>query len=399
MLRKITRTLAVLGGLFCNAALPAADHSQHGMADPARAAQAELGATAAFDARGILWAAHKDAGFIAVSQSADRGKTWSQPVRVNAVLEETDPGGDARPKIALGPGGELFVTWTKPYAKPHTGAIRFARSLDGGKTFSAPVTVHTDAAETTHRFDNMAVNKKGQLFVTWIDKRDGIAAAAAKTPYRGAAVYFAVSDDLGATFRGDYKLAGNACECCRIGLTSRADGSVTAMWRHIFEPNIRDHAVAEIPADGSAAAVRRASFDDWRIDACPHHGPSIAEEAGGRLHAVWFTLAPKSEGAFYGRLRDGGVDLQRRIGGETAAHPDLALIGHRVAVAWTEFDGERCRLRAMVSENSGETWREHELASTAGMYDQPRVLTAGNAFHVFWNTRNEPLSVTPIPSP
>ena len=384
--------------LFGAAAFAAVDHSKHGMASPARIAQAELGATAVFDAKGILWSAHKDAGHIAVSRSDDLGKSWSKPVHVTPAPEATDTGGDARPKIATGPAGEIFVTWTKPFAAPHSGAIRFSRSLDHGKTFSPPVTVHADPAETTHRFDTMAVNRQGQLFIAWIDKRDLLAATAAKTPYRGAAVYFAVSDDRGATFRGDFKLADHACECCRIALTARADGTVVAIWRHIFAPNIRDHALAQLHPDGRAGEVRRASFEDWRMDACPHHGPSIAEDAAGRLHTVRFTLAPKSEGAFYGRPRDNGMDGQRRIGGDTAAHPDLATAGRRVAVAWTEFDGERSRLRAMVSEDGGVTWREHELATTTDMYDQPRVLTVGNRFLVFWNTRNEPLSVTSIPS-
>lgn len=368
-------------------------------ATPARSAQTELGATAAFDARGVLWAAHKDGGHIAVSHSENTGKTWSKPVHVTVAPEATDTGGDARPKISLGPGGEIFVTWTKPLSTPYSGAIQFSRSVDGGKTFSAPLTVHHDRAETTHRFDSIVVNREGQVFVAWIDKRDLLAATEAKTPYRGAAVYFAVSDDRGATFRGDFKLADNTCECCRVALLARTDGTVCAMWRHVFEPNARDHAVAELYADGHASPVRRTTFDDWRIDACPHHGPSLAEDATGRLHAVWFTLAPQSEGAFYGRLRENGVDAQRRIGGDTAAHPDLAINGRRVAIAWTEFDGERAHLRAMTSENNGDTWREQELAVTAGMYDQPRVLTSGTGFRVFWNTRNEPLSVATIPFP
>ena len=35
--------------------------------------------------------------------------------------------GDSRPKIATGPHDEIYVTWTKPFAKPYTGEIRFAR--------------------------------------------------------------------------------------------------------------------------------------------------------------------------------------------------------------------------------------------------------------------------------
>ena len=391
------RAITIGGGLAALAAgLPAAfaQHAGHDMmAKGADAARPDLGATAAFDAQGVLWAVHKDGGHIAVSRSDDAGRTWSKPMRVNNVIEPTDSGADARPKIALGAGGEIYVTWTRPLGKPYTGEIRFARSLDGGRSFSNPLTVHADRQEITHRFDSVAVNNKGQVFVAWIDKRDGVVAArrGPGPEYRGAAVYYAVSDNRGASFRGDYKLAEHSCECCRIALRPQEDGSVLAMWRHVFAPNIRDHALARMTPEGRAGEVRRVTFDDWRVDVCPHHGPSLDMDANGRLHAVWFTQAPKNSGVFYGRLRDGGVDLQRRIGGATAEHADLAVSGNRVAVAWKEFDGTHSRLRAMLSDDAGEHWRERELAATAEASDHPRVLLRAGAFHVFWNTRREPL--------
>jgi hypothetical protein len=369
----------------------------HGGMNADRSAQAELGAQAAFDAKGILWAVHKVSGHIAVSRSEDRGATWLNPVLVTPAPEPTDTGGDARPKIALGKAGEVYVTWTKPMTKPYTGEIRFARSLDGGRTFSTPMIVHRDRQEITHRFDSIVVNPKGQVIVAWIDKRDLVAAAAVKGPtYRGAAVYFAVSDDRGESFRGDYKLADHSCECCRIALVCRDDGNVTALWRHIFEPNIRDHAVAQFSPDGKGGPVRRASFEDWRIDACPHHGPALAEDAQHRLHAVWFSAAPQSQGVFYGRLRDGNVEARRRIGGEAAVHADIAVSGNRVAIAWKEFDGENTRLRGLVSKDGGDRWQEFNLAATPGSSDHPRVLVFGDHLYVFWNTRDKPLSVTPL---
>lgn len=373
-----------------------AQHAGHGAAAQG-GARPDLGASAAFDAQGVLWAAHKEAGHIAVSRSGDAGHTWSKPMRVTATIEPTDPGADARPKIAIGLRGELYVSWTRPLGKPYTGEIRFARSLDGGHSFSGPVTVHADRQEITHRFDALAVNNLGQLFVAWIDKRDGVAAARAKAlPYRWAAVYYAVSDDQGASFRGDFRLAEHSCECCRIALRTQDDGSVLALWRHVFAPNIRDHALARMTPDGRPGEVRRATFDDWRVDVCPHHGPSLDRDASGRLHAVWFTQAPKNSGIFYGRLRDGGVDLLRRVGGETAEHADLAVSGNRILVAWKEFDGVRSRLRAMLSDTGGESWRERELAATADASDHPRVLVHAGGFYVFWNTRREPLMTVAV---
>jgi len=168
------------------------------------------------------------------------------------------------------------------------------------------------------------------------------------------------------------------------------------MWRHVFEPNVRDHAVAVLRADGRTTGFRRATFDDWRLDACPHHGPSIMPGADGAHHAVWFTGAP-NVGVFYGRLSAAGLAARRQIGGKSAAHADLAVNGNQVAIVWKEFDGEQMRLRALRSEDGGANWSEHELFGTRGPSDQPRVLVRQGRFQVFWNTRDEPLSVTLLP--
>ena len=357
-----------------------------------------LGASAVFDSRGTLWAVHKDGERVVARRSEDFGRSWAAPRPVNAMPEPIGADGDARPKIAAGLKGELYVTWTKPLSKPFTGDIRFSRSVDGAKTFSPPLTVHTDRQEITHRFDSVAVNRDGRVFIAWVDKRDGEAARAKRSAYGGAAVYFAVSDDGGATFRGDFKLADHSCECCRIALLPREDGSVLAMWRHVFEPNVRDHALARMEASGRASGFRRATFEDWKIDVCPHHGPSLVADARGRLHAVWFSQAPKHAGVFYGRLVENGVDGRRRIGGETAEHADLAIAGERLAVVWKEFDGERSQLRATVSRDAGGNCDEAKtLAVTAAASDQPRILAIDGRFYAFWNTRFEPLKVVPLP--
>ena len=359
-------------------------------------ARPELGASAAFDARGRLWAVKKRGQHVMLWRSDDQGSTWRALRAVNRTPEAIAADGDARPKIAIGARGELYVSWTQPLAKPYTGFIRFARSLDAGRTFREPMTVHTDRQPITHRFDAITVTREGRVFVAWIDKRDGEAARATQAPYRGAALYYAVSGDRGATFRGDYKVADHSCECCRIALLPRANGTVTAFWRHVFEPNLRDHAIATLRADGSVEGFRRATFDDWAIDACPHHGPSLAEYAGGHLHAVWFTLGTDEPGAIYGRLRENGVNEMRRIGGETAEHPDIAALGKRLAIVWKEFDGERLQLLSMRSDDAGRTWRHKTLAVTNDAADQPRLVTHGGRFYALWNTRAKPLWVVPL---
>lgn len=356
-----------------------------------------LGASAAIDAAGRLFAVHRDGGRLVLRRSVDQGRTWDAPRFVTAAPEPAEADSDSRPKIALGPGGEVYVTWTRPLSRPFTGEIRFARSLDGGETFSEARTVHSDGQEIGHRFDALAVDTRGRVVVAWLDKRDLEAAKRKGTPYRGAALYLVRSDDRGATFGPEHKVADHACECCRIALRPRPDGTVALLWRHVFDPGIRDHAIATLGTDGLPGPVRRATFDDWAIEACPHHGPSLASLDDGGLQAVWYTRGPRREGVFTGRLDAQGPSRIRKVGGQAAAHADLATVGRRLALAWKEFDGERTRLGAMTSDDAGETWSERELASTAGPSGQPQVLAHGERFLVFWHTRDQPLLVEPIP--
>jgi hypothetical protein len=355
-----------------------------------------LAASAAYDAKGRLYAVYAVEDGVRLRSSDDDGRTWSEPVAVNREPEAVGADGDARPHVALGTQGEVYVTWTQPLARPYTGNIRFARSMDGGRTFGEPVVVHADRQEITHRFDSIAVAPDGRIFIAWVDKRDVPKGEAGKA-WLGAAIYYTVSSDRGASFAGDSRVAPHACECCRIALVPRADGTVVAFWRHVFEGQVRDHAMAVLGADGRVTDFRRATFDDWHVEACPHHGGSAGQDAQGRMHAVWFSGTPGREGIYYGRIGGAQVQGERRVGGDAAEHADLAVAGERIAIAWKEFDGEKSVLRAMRSDDGGDTWKQSELAATAQANDHPKVLVKGTGFEVLWNTREQPLRVVALP--
>jgi hypothetical protein len=387
-IRKFLGSLALLC-LVAPAAL-AAD-AMPGMGSKPR--RPELGSSAAFAPDGRLYAATRDGGHVLIHRSDDEGATWAPPQTVNAEHEAISADGENRPKLAFGKDGSLLVTWTRPLGKPFSGEIRLARADSPGMPFSAPITVHRDRAEITHRFENLSVGPDGRVLVAWIDKRDLEEAKAGKRDYRGAAIYGAVSDDGGRTFRPEAKIADHSCECCRIAVARDADGAPLLMWRHVFAPNERDHALARLKADGTPESVQRATFDRWKVDACPHHGPSLTVDDQGTKHAVWFNQKDGEGHVYYGRLesRDDGVAVegQRPIGGPLAAHADLAAAGPRLAIAWKEFDGEKTRLHALVSDDRGRNFASRDLDATSGASDQPRVIVRGDALYVFWRTEKE----------
>jgi hypothetical protein len=394
-------TVALLCGFAGTANAAAHDTSEMSAKPAPKAERRELGASAAWSTDGTLWVARRDGNHVVVQQSADHGKSWSETVAVNSIPEAIAADGDSRPKIAIGPQNEIYVTWTTPLAKPYTGNIRFSRSVNGGKSFDSPITVNSDRQEITHRFDALTVSANGTIYVTWIDKRDQEIAKKVKRDYRGAAIYTAVSTDRGGSFSGDRKIADHSCECCRIAAATDANGVPWLLWRHVFEPNQRDHALAKLSLDGIPVSVGRATFDRWQVDGCPHHGPSLAIEGNGTRHAVWFNVKAGQGHVFYGRLVGEGdlirVDGQQTVGGERAAHADIAVSGQRVAIAWKEFDGEKTRLRAQVSTDGGVSFRPLELASADGISDQPRLLKRGELMQVFWRTEREGMRLFDLP--
>jgi hypothetical protein len=385
--RRIAAPVQWLLALLLAASLPVQAHEGH-HAKPARAAP--LAMDAAFSPSGELWIVGLDEqAQLFVQTSSDEGRSWAQPRKIDTGDDSVAAEGESRPKIAFGPGGRVVITYTRPLSKPYTGEIRMLRSGDGGRSFSAPTTVHRDRQLITHRFDSVAFDGHGTLHTLWIDKRDAEASRAeGRTDYRGAAVYRNESKDGGQTFGPDVKLADSSCECCRIALAPAPDGGLVAMWRHVFAPNQRDHAFARIGHDPGPADPTRATFDRWALDACPHHGPSLAPAASGGYHAVWFGDKAGVVGVRYGRLASDGTPRGEplTLPDESAEHADVQSAGPHVVLAWRSFDGQATRWRAWISHDDGRSFALKELGSSTGDNDYPRLARRGKQIFALWRT-------------
>lgn len=370
-------------------------------AQHAHAPRAQLGSSAAFAPDGSLWLTGLNAQGHLMVQKAPAGNLqhWESPHVLDTGSDAISADGENRPKLAFGPQGRVVISYTQPLAKPYTGMIRMLRSSDGGQTFSAPFTVHADRQVITHRFESIGFDAKGVLHTVWIDKRDLEHApkVGKVSSYRGAAIYRNESHDGGASFGPDIKLADHSCECCRIALTPGRDGVLRAMWRHVFEPNVRDHGFAAlVPGQIRPVEVVRATFDDWHIDACPHHGPGLAPAADGSFHAVWFGIR-KQDGedvaaVRYARLRPDGnpqLDTVRMLPDDGAEHADVLADGAHVAVVWRSVDGARSTLKAWLSSDGGQTFRLAVLGEVSGDNDHPRLAQRGKQMIAVWRNAKE----------
>lgn len=383
----MSRRWAIVASLLLAGTTHAAD-DMHGMA---MGHEAPLGFDAAMDGAGHLWVVDTVGQHVRARRSDDMGRSFVSSTIVNPTGEPIYAEGENRPKVALGPKGELYVTWSQPRKLPWTGFVRFSRSLDGGAHFDAPKTVHKDLAEITHRFDSLIVDGKGNLVIAWIDKRDLEAATAAKKPYLGAATYYSWSTDRGATFAPERKIVDNSCECCRIALARAPDGSVDAFFRTIYGNNIRDHAIATLPVDGAAPTVQRGTFTQWHIEGCPHHGPSLAIDPAGTRHAVWFSAADGKPTISYGRLEPGAEPAHlTTVAGNGASHADLAVDGKHVWIAYHQMSAAGLDLMLRESIDGGVSFGEpRAIAHTDGASGWPKLVLWDHRAFVAWNPGGE----------
>jgi hypothetical protein len=368
-------------------------HTQH--------AASQLAVSVTIDEAGKLWRAAVHDGLVQVDSSADLGKTFSKPVKVNQTAMKIGAEGEARPKITV-LAGNIYLTWTQALKTPYAGYIWFARSIDGGKSFEKPYIVHTDRAEITHRFDALNVSPNGDITVTWVDKRDLLAAKAAGKKYDGAAIYYAVSTDKGVSFKAEKKLADSSCECCRIVTTNKPDGTTVAMWRHVFEGSERDHNIAEIPKAGGKPEPHRASFGRWVIDGCPHHGAALASGGEGKdwwgYHMAYFdgndanANRKTGPGLYYSRM-DGMAWVAspaKKFGDNSkqAGHPAILSVGEQVWLVWREIKDGKSSILGMHSEDGGRNWNDAKtLAETHQKADYPFLLQHKNSVYLVWNTQ------------
>ena len=256
----------------------------------------------------------------------------------------------------------VYVAWQEIIfaGGSHGGDILFARSTDGGDSFSDPVNLSdTEAGAGKGRLDrqrwdngslDLAEGPDGTLYVAW-------------TEYEGA-LRVARSDDGGAAFADPVHVAGDDAAPARGPSLAAGHDRVHLVWTVGEDPagDIR-HAVS---TDGGASFREPESVaaTDGHADA-----PQVAVDADGVLHLVYAESAdgPWQPAEIHYTRRDGdGRFGDARVIGEGHAReydslgfPAVAVAGSSVHVLWELFpeQGQRSRgLGMTVSADGGDSF-------------------------------------------
>ena len=334
----------------------------------------------------IAWVAAPNGGTDGrIYVSVDAGT----PHELRDTLGPIEPHGESPPKLAFdatGALGALYVVAKEvPGRRFPASALRFARSTDNGRTWSAPISVNDDSTFGSHNFHALHAAPDGSFYVAWLDGRHG-----------KSAVYVTRSLDGGRTWSPNVRVgAGEACPCCRTTIAAASDGTVYLAWRAVLPGNVRDIVVARSSDGGITwSPAVRAHADDWVFDGCPHAGPSMQVDAAGRVHIGWWTGREGAAGAYYARSDDGARTFSEPVALGVAAfsrpaHVQLALAGETVVAAWDDGTLETPRVRVRVSRDAGKSFGPTTDASAAGRAAGfPVVGAVGDSLVLAWSERS-----------
>ena len=175
--------------------------------------------TLAVDAEGILYLVGRVGSLIKVVKSSSAQDPDSEVVWDS--FTDVDLDGQLSFQSPVNPAGLLGQLWididisdgpahgnvyilasVDRFSNDDPADVMFAKSVDGGETFSAPIRINNDlGTDNTQWFGTMSVAPNGRIDVVWLDTRD------APEGTNMSVLYYTFSDDQGETWSGNEALS------------------------------------------------------------------------------------------------------------------------------------------------------------------------------------------------
>jgi hypothetical protein len=305
------------------------------------------------------------------SFSHDGGLTFSTP---DNLSENT--GLSAAPQISA-EGNNVYVVWQDNTPTGSTFDILFARSTDGGLTFSS---LPDNLSENTGNSALPQISSEGNnVYVVWVDRTPG-----------NAQIFFSFSHNGGQTFSTppDFNISQSTENSGGPQISSEGN-NVYVVWHEssTLDPFDVVFFARSINSGLTFSTPEPLSDDDGNESS----DPQISSE-GNNVYVVWQDVSPGNFEIFFIRSTDGGAtfstppdNLSENTG--DSLFPQISSEGNNVYVVWDDNTPTNPEIFFSFSHDDGLTFSSppDNLSENTGSSAGSQISAEGDNVYVIWN--------------
>ncbi len=205
--------------------------------------------------------------------SINKGEHFSKPVLVG-LMPDLSIGGGRGPQI-ISARGQLIIAVVNTAGNIYT----FVKKSDE-RIWEKGTRINDVPDIAKEAFVSLASNKRGEVFVVWLDLRDD-----QKNKIVGSK-----SLDAGVTWSDNkviYKSPDSTvCECCKPSVEMK-DQMVVVMFRNWLNGNRDLHVIQSTDGGENFGTAIKAGEGSWKLNGCPMDGGGLLIDSDKKIHTVW----------------------------------------------------------------------------------------------------------------
>ena len=298
---------------------------------------------------------------ILFTKSTDGGMTFSPPVDIGRNI-----GSAGSPQFAVS-GNDVYAVWQAKTTGKYQ--IIFAKSTDGGATFSSPANLSNVTGDSSYP---KIASSGNNIYVTW----------SYTTTNKDYDVLFSKSNDGGLTFSVPVNISNNLGDS-GLPQMSVSDNNVYVTWENNGLGNFEVF-VAKSNDNGNtfAAPVNISN------DAAPSGAPQIAS-SGKNVYVSWMDRTPGNYDIFVAKSNDAGATFSAPVNvsntPKDSGYQQMTLSGNNIYVVWTEtMSAKNYDVFFAKSTDGGSTFDAPVNISQNDGASGWAIVTAPNNIYVTW---------------